>query len=452
MNLNNFETHCGRGILERGFEYYRLGNIVSLEYLDKKWIAKVGSSENYTVMVKFAVNDEILKTSCDCPYDQGDYCIHQAAVFYALKNKGPPHKNTTRSTKEHTLEKTLKELDKQTLLSIVLDLASKHKPIREDLLLRYVKNPDAAEAARIILQRAFKGAKQREAVDYRNADQIYTGTTAVDNMIDDKISTGDLRSAVQLCVLMLEELMDLMEQCDDSDGHIWELISETIAQVGQVIFAIPVKQEKSEEIFDIVFTHARNSIYHSWHDWQEELLILLIGFCDNPVNRDKMERYLSQQVTPGNSWGKLKKEQLEKVQYALIKQLNGEKVAVRYAEQHLDNSEFRRIAIEAAISGEQFERALELCFEGEQKNALNVKLVREWKKFRYEVYEKTKDVQSQASLGVDLLLEGDFDHYFSKLKALHNDSQEQSNFGGVWEKFRSNTQSNNHLNDRQKKS
>jgi hypothetical protein len=45
-------------------------------------------------------------------------------------------------------------------------------------------------------------------------------------------------------------------------------------------------------------------------------------------------------------------------------------------------------------------------------------LVREWKEFRYSIYEKTEDTQSQKSLGMELLLDGNFG-YFKKLKGLY---------------------------------
>ncbi|MFC0162568.1 MULTISPECIES: SWIM zinc finger family protein [Bacillus] len=32
-------------------------------------------------------DNEIVVSFCDCPYDRGDYCKHQAAAFYALRQK-----------------------------------------------------------------------------------------------------------------------------------------------------------------------------------------------------------------------------------------------------------------------------------------------------------------------------------------------------------------------------
>ena len=86
MNVNDFETYLDEEILARGLAYYQSGNVVSLEYdEDDGWIADVEGSDDYTVTVSLSDKGEILDTECDCPYDWGEYCKHQAAVFYALQ-------------------------------------------------------------------------------------------------------------------------------------------------------------------------------------------------------------------------------------------------------------------------------------------------------------------------------------------------------------------------------
>ena len=45
---------------------------------------EVEGTDIYLVEVKLDSNNNIVGTSCDCPYDMGEYCKHQVAVFYAF--------------------------------------------------------------------------------------------------------------------------------------------------------------------------------------------------------------------------------------------------------------------------------------------------------------------------------------------------------------------------------
>jgi len=73
---------------------------------------------------------------------------------------------------------------------------------------------------------------------------------------------------------------------------------------------------------------------------------------------------------------------------------------------NIDNSNFRRILIGKVISDADFERALMLCLDGEEKDKSYSGLVSQWKQFRYDIYEKTKDTEAQKILAKEFLLEG----------------------------------------------
>ena len=54
---------------------------------ENEYTADVEGSELYEVIVEMNDGGEIYDISCDCPYDMEDYCKHEAAVLYALRNK-----------------------------------------------------------------------------------------------------------------------------------------------------------------------------------------------------------------------------------------------------------------------------------------------------------------------------------------------------------------------------
>lgn len=87
MKLSDFEQYLDGRILQRGLDYFHRGNVKNLEAInDGHYTAEVDGTDFYTVEV-WVNQDMIVDTSCDCPYDLGEFCKHQAAVFYALKEK-----------------------------------------------------------------------------------------------------------------------------------------------------------------------------------------------------------------------------------------------------------------------------------------------------------------------------------------------------------------------------
>jgi hypothetical protein len=146
----------------------------------------------------------------------------------------------------------------------------------------------------------------------------------------------------------------------------------------------------------------------------------IVPLCGNKANRKKMEQYiLKYKSSTTDDWSRgYEIRQLQKIQYEIIKLFDDEAKADFYMEQHLDNSDFRGIVIQNAISKKLYEKALKLCLDGEIKDSNYIGLVHRWKVLRYTVYEKTKDKSAQKTLGMEFLLQDEFE-YFLKLKSLY---------------------------------
>jgi len=142
MKLNDFEEYFDEKILSRGGAYYKSGRIISLEDEGDEWVAYVEGTDDYTVTVELSDDCEILDSYCDCPYDWGDFCKHQAAVFYALRNELSSGRAPTKPQKKKKLKDILKELDQETLSSIILEFSRRDRGMKKELLFRYAQNED----------------------------------------------------------------------------------------------------------------------------------------------------------------------------------------------------------------------------------------------------------------------------------------------------------------------
>ena len=434
MTLQNFETHISQRILMRGLDYYESGNIASLEFDGEEWVADIEGSDDYTVTVKLSKNGDILDTSCDCPYDWGEYCKHQAAVFYALKNNHQALETSGKAAKKERLEDMLQKLDKQALLSIVLEFAGRDRRIKEELSLRYANENDILKRARNAVKSAIAAVKRKGFVEYRDVARATDGADTVLEMADSKIECGDILSAVSLCVVVLEEMRDLLDCCDDSDGFVGGSINEAIEKIGESVEALPPGREGG--IFDVIFSHAQSPIYNDWSHWRLGLLSAAIPLCEKKEHRTQMEEYLSERcgnARQSDGHSDYESRQMQSFHANMIKRLDGEAAADIFMEKHIDNHQFRKTLIQSAISEKQYDRALRLCLDGEWEDERHA---RQWKPLRYTIYEKTGDKDGQRKLGQELLTEGVFD-YYAKLKVLYTTEEWQSTIQNILDKITS---------------
>ena len=82
MEVKNLNKYFEEKILRRGFDYYKAKKVKEVYRSGKIYKAIVQGSREYQVTINMTNKD--YKLSCTCPYE--DYCKHEAAVLYCLKN------------------------------------------------------------------------------------------------------------------------------------------------------------------------------------------------------------------------------------------------------------------------------------------------------------------------------------------------------------------------------
>jgi len=397
MNLKNFETHIESKILSRGRAYFEHGYISSLEYSDDEWVADVSGSDDYTVTVKLSNNGDVVETYCDCPYDLGAYCKHQVAVFFELR-KNNAHSatetkarntNDKKAPKGESLEDILTKLDKKALISLIIQYSKEYKPIASEIKFRYSEKADKSSDARKLIRSTINAVSDRGFVEYRNVRHAISGANEVLSMIDDMQNSNEYISAVSLAIVVAEEMMDLMNNCDDSNGYVGGAIAEAIEKIQAVIDDVP--EEHSDKIFTTVVNHAFNKMYDGWTDWRTDLLSALVPLCGSKKNREQLESYLNDTDSSKSSkWSRdydLRSMQL--IQHDIITRFDGEAAAQDYVNQNLDSIDFRYMAIEHAIKNKQYDKAATLCIEGEKLNQSYPGIVSRLREILFGIHEST---------------------------------------------------------------
>lgn len=131
MNLKNFEQHVEDKILSRGRSY--TDAVMELQQVDEgEFCAEVMGSDEYQVFVKLDKSLNIAEHSCDCPYDWGNVCKHEVAVFLNIRDKGL-HKQAPSESPFLEIKEELEGYDNDELVQLVLNIAKRNRKFREDL-------------------------------------------------------------------------------------------------------------------------------------------------------------------------------------------------------------------------------------------------------------------------------------------------------------------------------
>jgi hypothetical protein len=312
--------------------------------------------------------------------------------------------------KNPALAEKLSMLDKDELVGILLRYAESDEEIKRDLMMRQAGQEDAAETARELIRASIEKYSERGYVKYTDVEDAVKGAAKVlDNVERGRYS---LETMIQIHKTVAEELMGLMEDADDSSGHICGMMERNV----ELLTLLPEKDGFSEDGFNEVFGIAMSKILDGWSEWRFALLESLIPLCAQDRLRERFVGCL-RQIMENRKSSKYDREKAEQAECAVILAFDGEREAERYMGAHLGNSEFRESAIETAVKRKDLDLALKLCLEGEEHDKELPGLVEKWRKSRYSVYELKGDLAKQKELAMEFIKDSDY-AYFLKLKKL----------------------------------
>ena len=141
MHIDRFESDFDPEILARGKQYFADGFVEELECEDgNAYTGRVQGTDVYELHIELSDQGQILKMSCDCPYDWGDHCKHQAAVLLAIREERKQNtssRDALLKQKKPDLRTLLLSQPKETLAETLLSLAQQDRGLRRSLLFRF---------------------------------------------------------------------------------------------------------------------------------------------------------------------------------------------------------------------------------------------------------------------------------------------------------------------------
>ena len=448
MNLDNFESYIDKKILARGYDYYENDYVTSVEETgDNVYEAKVEGTELYTVEVELDDKANIVDTQCDCPYDMGEYCKHQVAVFLTLRDMknnipvGNSHfpQNSTDSEavlkfpvpkrrKAPDIEKILSERTKDELVQFLLDIASEYEEINQRIELNFDNGSDDDEINKsIALIRTFirNNSDRHGFVAYGDTGEAVKGVYLVLEKARFAFEKNKTMHALNLALCVIHEMMDLLEGADNSDGVVGGVIEESFAFVSEIIKDEELSSVDKESIFNKLIEEVSNRRYQGWTDWRLDILDSCSELADTPILRNKLENHLVSMIRneKEDSWsGNYFAERVNLIRYHMIGRHDGQKKAQEFIEQNLQYSNFRKMAIESAMKKKDYDSVIKLTLDGEEKDKSWRGLVNQWKKYRYKASQLSGKLDEQRGIAMEFILDGSFE-YYKELKSTYDSSE-----------------------------
>ncbi|WP_342567637.1 hypothetical protein MKY09_03880 [Psychrobacillus sp. FSL K6-4046] len=418
MNLNNFQERLNQEILQRGFNYYR-ENRVMKSYNEDNFI--VQGSEDYEVIVKVDETGNITYSACDCPYDFGPICKHEAAVYFKLMEA--EYEGEMVGKKKPAVFEVLNDLSKDNLVEILMEMVEQDSKFGEKLVFKYAKTNETnlLDQCKKLLSSIVKEHKGREGyISRRNA---YAFVMDFEELLEKIKKTEDTLIAINIGLLVLDEGMKALQYADDSDGDIGSLIDETLGLIGErAMDCDPLDVKLRIDIFNKLMKHVDRSIFDGWANFKLNILEICEEFADIEVlrnkYRDKLEKMIKEESD--DAYSNYYKESLLQLLWNLIVKYDSDEEKASFIEGNIHYKFFRQLLINQHMEKKNYERVIELALEGEKQDQKLRGLVIHWKKERYVAYKELSLQEEQKKLAKELLLSGDFE-YYKELKELAQD-------------------------------
>lgn len=152
---------------------------------------------------------------------------------------------------------------------------------------------------------------------------------------------------------------------------------------------------------------------------------MFVPLCNIKHIREGVEKYIK--FFENQNKSDYRKNELQKLRYDIILEFDGEEAAHKFINNHVENDKFREMAIEYAIAGKDYNKALALCSDCEKQDKTYRGEIK-WKKLKYRIYEEIGNTDGQKKLAYKFTLDGEFDYYL-KLKKLYAENSEDT---GEW--------------------
>lgn len=432
ISLSELESGIDLQIVNRGHDYFSNRAVSNLKQIkDDTWAAYVDGTERYKVRVVLK-GEDVVDYSCSCPYDLGPVCKHTVAVLYELRSRlydqGKESGKSKKSSKtkletalpQESLEQALSYMPRKSLEAVILEYAGREPEIIDYIFAKKVLNAPILdkEQYRKIMKDSINAAKDRHGfIGYWQASKAVRGAEMALNKAEEFISRSDAKKALPIYQCILEEMVPLLQNADDSNGEIGSVIEKAFE--GLSICARLAKGELRKKLLDYFFDEFEHKRYEGWSDWKWNFLEMAAQMAAVPDEQERLFKKLDQSIKAGDKskddWSeRYDIETVLGIKLTVLERLGTNKEAEDFLQAHVRYPVMRQRAIEKAFERKDFVLVKKLSQEGEalSKEQNLPGLVNTWRVWMLRASEAERNIPEIKRHTLSLFLDtGDFDYY-----------------------------------------
>lgn len=425
MNLYNFEDLIDLNVIEKGRICWENDFVLFLEGIgENSFTAEVRGAENYKIQVLLDTSNGIISAACNC-HHTGSYCKHIIAVLYKLRDlsenglKGfRKQEKPSVNNAESDLRKLLIEKSNNELVDFLISLTNQYKEINSQIRLQFFSGDEGEEIklCKELIEMYIKQNSDKDGyVSYYQSFEAVKGAKIVMKKARDIFFSHNYYHSIGIILCVIHELMKLMRCSDDSGSVVGDLLHESFDLIEDIIVNEQnIGSTEKQKLFYKLMEESSNKRYDNWIEFRLSLMENSVYLAFSPELRSllehKLESILENKQTKLLCTNHLK-ERVNLIKYKLIEKYEDKRKAEDFIQRNLNNTCFRKIAINNAFNDHDYSLAINLALQGEEQDKQIAGLVWQWKAFRYDAYKLSGQLKEQRSLAMDFILEGDFEYY-----------------------------------------
>lgn len=438
MTLYDFEEEVNGIIVGRGKDYFLNGAVKEIEEVNlDRWVLKIEGKKLYKVEI-ILEQDEILESSCTCPFDFGPYCKHEVAAFLALKDiieeKEHPGNIDTR------LHSIIDTLDEKTLKKIILDQAHENDLFARELIYQYeIKStPLTGEDFKALIWASINVYRNFGGINFQNAWKAADGAYIILNDAKETLEDLNVSKAITMVQTVIEEIMPHLDfLSEDDNGVFYSVVNKAFS-----ILALCCQQDLNENLKQPLFLYMlekagaeENSYYH---DWFTEYISMAADLAEGRELKKvfaALDKGLKQRKNSERFYPQSRINNLLLFKYELIKRKKGASEAEAFFEDHLHLELFREKALKSAVEQEEWDKVISLSLAGEEQDRDEPFLIKKWRQFRMEAYIGKGDIENQKKLGLLFIIDHLNLTYYDFIKEHSSPGEWPALYGDIVEKL-----------------
>lgn len=294
-----------------------------------------------------------------------------------------------KKTTPEQLEELLAEIPADELKAFVLEQALNNSHFRRLLQATFIRPEDKESKAfyRKQIKTILRVAKDDGFINRPAMRAVNQQIIPLLNLAHEGAQKKDFSSSFLICTVVLEEMTKAFNFADDSNGDLGDLIRFALAILKDISQAeLSAKTRKA--FFKYCLATFKKESFKGW-DWHFNLLEYASELFATKKDAQVLMDLLDEASYEGYQLGVI---QVRK--YHLIQKIEGSAVALLYLEQNIQNSDLRKIALQAAFDQQNYTQVIALANAGMEQDQEYTGLLSQWQKWLLKVAQEQKDTET----------------------------------------------------------